>query len=74
MLWTPSSSADVAGYRIYRQDKKTATRVLLEKELITVLNYRDSQAEPDREYEYAIRAIDTHGNESVEVRTEVEIR
>jgi hypothetical protein len=74
LFWAPSPSADVAGYRIYRQDKKTATRLLLQKELITVLSYRDSKVESDLQYEYAIQAVDTHGNESAAVRAEIETR
>ncbi len=74
LLWAPSSSADVAGYKIYRVDKKTAARDLLRKDLITELNYRDSPPEPGGQYEYNIQAIDTHGNESIAVRAEVESR
>lgn len=74
LLWAPSPSPDVAGYRIYRQDKKTATRHLIQKDLIPVLNYRDSQVESDRQYEYEIRAVDSHGNESAAVQAEVETR
>ncbi|MBN1570375.1 MAG: fibronectin type III domain-containing protein [Acidobacteria bacterium] len=74
LLWAPSSSADVAGYRVYRQDNKTGARELLQKNLITVLNCRDSRAEPDRQYEYVIQAVDAHGNESTMVRAEFETR
>jgi hypothetical protein len=74
LLWAPSSSADVAGYRIYRRDNGTASRHLLQKDLITALNYRDSQVEPGRQYEYEIQAVDAHGNESAPARTMVETR
>jgi len=72
LLWAPSASADVAGYRIYRQDKASAVRVLLQKELITIFNHRDSQLEG--QYTYAIQAVDAHGNESALVSAEVEAR
>jgi hypothetical protein len=72
LLWTPSSSVDVAGYRIYRQDKASGARTPLQKELITVLNYRDSPQ--DGQYSYAILTVDTHGNESSLVQAEVELR
>jgi fibronectin type 3 domain-containing protein len=72
LLWAPSSSPDVAGYRIYRQDKTSAARVLLQKELITVFNHRDVQ--PEGHGSYAIQAIDTHGNESALVEAEAEAR
>ena len=70
LLWAPSSSADVAGYRIYRQGKDSGTRVLLQKDLITAFNYRDSQ--PEGDFTYAIQAVDTHGNESALLQAEVE--
>jgi len=70
LLWTPSSSTDVAGYRIYRQDQKTAARTQLQKDLITALSYRDNPAESGS-FEYAICSVDAHGNESAPVRTEV---
>jgi hypothetical protein len=74
LLWAPSSAADVAGYRIYRQDKKTAARILLQKELIAALSFRDTQMESARQYEYTIQAMDTHGNESTQVHTEIETK
>jgi hypothetical protein len=74
LLWNESPAKDVAGYRIYREDKKTASRILLQKELITALSFRDTQTESDKQYEYTIQAMDTHGNESAQVRTEVETK
>jgi hypothetical protein len=74
LLWAPSPATDVAGYRIYREDDKTATRVLLQKELITVLNFRDTHIEPDRRYKYTIQAVDAHGNESPQTQTEIETK
>jgi hypothetical protein len=74
LLWAPSSSPDVAGYRIYRQDKKAATRHLIQKDLIAVLNYRDSPVESGQQFEYEIRAVDSHGNESAAVQAGVDTR
>jgi len=74
LLWAPSPAPDLAGYRIYRKDKKSGASLLLQKELITTVNFRDAQIEPERQYEYTIQAVDTHGNESVQVRTEVETK
>ncbi len=70
LLWAASSSADAAGYRIYREDKTSGVRVPLQKELITVLNYRDSQ--PEGKYSYVIQTVDAHGNESAPVQAEIE--
>jgi len=74
LLWAPSPSADVAGYRIFRKEKGTAGRRPVEAALISGLSYRDSQLQPGKEYEYAITAVDTYGNESPEVTAEVEKR
>ena len=67
LLWTPSPSPDVAGYRIYRREEGTKEKQLLTKELITGLGFRDTDVQSDRKYEYLITAVDTHGNESAEV-------
>ena len=72
LLWTASPSSDVAGYRIYRKEKGTAARQLVQQELIPVLSFRDAQVEPGKEYEYEIRTVDTHGNESPPVLAELE--
>ena len=71
LLWAQSPSEDVAGYRIFRLDKKSAARIPLQKELITALNYRDNR---EGDYSYAIQAVDTHGNESAAVQAEVEMQ
>jgi hypothetical protein len=74
LLWAPSSSSDLAGYRIYRQEKGTAARLLLQPDLIDNLSCRDNGIEPSKEYEYEIRAVDTHGNESSPVTAVVQKR
>ncbi len=72
LLWEPSSSRDVAGYRIWRLEKGTAIRQPVQTELVRQLSFRDSQIEPGKEYQYEIQAVDTHGNESKPVKTELE--
>jgi hypothetical protein len=67
LVWAPSASSDVAGYRIYRQEEGTAGRQLLTKDLLAGLSLRDSDVKSDRRYKYFIKAVDTHGNESAEV-------
>jgi len=74
LLWVPPESPDVAGYRIYRLDKKSGSRALLQKDLITALSVRDKQVESEKQYEYSIQAVDAHGNESAPVRTTLDIR
>jgi hypothetical protein len=66
LLWAPSPSPDVAGYRIYRREEGTTERQLLTKELIAGLSFRDNDVRSDRRYEYLIKAVDKHGNESAE--------
>ena len=67
LFWTPSQSADVAGYRIFR---KTATKngdeasQRLGDGVITGISYRDENVEPSDEYIYEIHAVDGHGNVS----------
>lgn len=72
LLWMPSQSPDVTGYRIYRRDPKTGTITLLQKDPVTVLSFRDRQVDSEAQYEYSILAVDKHGNESTPVRTEVD--
>jgi hypothetical protein len=74
LLWEPSPSKDVAGYRIYRLEKGTTARWPVQTELIHELSFRDSPIDPEKEYEYEIRAVDTYGNESWPVKTEMEKR
>jgi hypothetical protein len=74
LLWAPSSSPDVAGYRIYRREEGASTSRLLEKELIQKLSYRDINADLDKRYEYTIQAVDAYGNASPPLRISVESR
>ena len=62
LLWSPSPSTDVAGYRIYRLEDGKAPGTLLQNELINNLSYRDTRLEG--KWKYSIRAVDAHGNES----------
>ncbi len=66
LIWSPSSSTDLAGYRIYRWERGTTGKQVL-TELTAGLNFRDTEVTAGKEYEYSIKAIDTHGNESEEV-------
>jgi hypothetical protein len=73
LIWSPSSSRDVAGYKVYRQEKGSKTRRILNSELITEFSFRDTSADPGKNWVYIIQAVDTFGNESNEVRSELEI-
>jgi len=74
LLWNPSPSADVAGYRITRREEGTTTRQLLNQELIPDHSYRDKDIHSGKKYEYVLTAIDTSGNESSAVQAETETR
>jgi hypothetical protein len=74
LLWTPSPSSDVVGYRIYRREEGAPSAQPLQSEPIAFLSFRDAGAASNKKYEYSIVAVDAHGNESLAVRTGVDAR
>jgi hypothetical protein len=72
LLWAPSSSSDVVGYRIIRQEKGEEKPQRLQQDLIPSLSYRDAAVESGKLYEYSIQAIDSSGNASSDARVEVQ--
>jgi hypothetical protein len=72
LLWAPSSSEDVAGYRIYRKEKGTSDCQLVNSDLIRSLSFRDHQVVPGKKYEYEILAVDVYGNTSQAVKADAE--
>lgn len=74
LLWAPSPSADLAGYRLYKREKGAIDRQLIQSDLILALSFRDSKVESQKTYEYEIQAVDTHGNTSEIIKTESEQR
>jgi hypothetical protein len=64
LLWSPSPSTDVAGYKITRREEGTTTGQLLQQGLIPGNSYRDINIQPGKKYEYTLTAIDTFGNTS----------
>jgi hypothetical protein len=73
LLWFPSSSPDVAGYRIYRLEDGLSEKRLLKTDLIAIPNFQDGAIKPGKKYEYFLTAVDTHGNESSAVRATVQV-
>ena len=81
LSWAPDMEPDLAGYVVERSlipegtsqgDASPWTRLA---EGVAVPGYSDAQVKPGREYRYAVRAVDRHGNTSaaspsVSVRTE----
>jgi len=74
LLWAPSPSTDLAGYRLYKREKGATDRPLIQSDLIRALSFRDSKVDHEKTYEYEIEAVDTHGNASETVKTESEQR
>jgi hypothetical protein len=74
LLWAPSPSEDMAGYRLYRQEKGTTALQQIQADLVRALSYRDSAIPTGKEYQYEIKAVDTHGNESPAVKADIEKR
>jgi hypothetical protein len=75
LLWNPSPSTDVAGYRISRKENgKDDWKQIPGGLITTVHSYRDRDIIPGGEYEYSIIAVDSHGNKSTAVRAETTIR
>jgi len=68
LLWSPSPSTDVAGYRITKREEGTTTGQLLRQGLISGNSYRDIYIQPDKKYEYTLTAVDTFGNTSSAVQ------
>jgi hypothetical protein len=66
LLWTPSPSPDVAGYRVLRRGDGGEFAPVT-AELVRVPAYRDIGA-GGRGYEYAVRAVDARANESPAAR------
>jgi len=62
LSWQPLLAFDLAGYRVYRSDKKDFTSVAeLGK---TATSWMDGEVDRGKEYRYYLTAFDTSGNES----------
>ena len=67
LIWAPVTSADLAGYNVYRS---TTTGVAVEQmvklnsDLVKSPSYRDSAVASGNTYTYSVSAVDVRGNES----------
>lgn len=63
LIWTPSPSADLAGYRVLRAEAPGATPAAISSELLSQTTYSDAVRAGVR-YTYAVQAVDSAGNVS----------
>jgi hypothetical protein len=63
LIWAPVTSADLAGYNVYRSETNGST-VKLNSELVKSPSYRDSAVSSGKTYVYSVSAVDVRGNES----------
>ena len=63
LIWAPVTSADLAGYNIYRSEMGGAA-VKLNSDLVKTPAYRDAAITTGIRYVYAVSAVDVRGNES----------
>ncbi len=66
LIWAPVTSADLAGYNIYRSESSTPAEkmVKVNSELVKSPSYRDFAVVSGKTYTYAVSAVDVRGNES----------
>jgi len=63
LIWAPASSADLAGYNVYRSESNGQT-ARLNSEPVKLPSYRDMSVTPGTTYSYSVSSIDARGNES----------
>jgi hypothetical protein len=68
LIWAPVTSADLAGYNVYRSETggsgEGAAMVKVNSELVKSPAYRDMAVESGKTYKYMVSAVDARGNES----------
>ena len=67
LIWAPVTSADLAGYNLYRSEAnggEVTTMVKLNSELVKTPSYRDSAVNGGKTYVYSVSSVDVRGNES----------
>ncbi len=62
LSWNPSSSADVSGYRVYRQDSEGPRTPVTA--LLFASSFEDRTLPLEGQFTYSVTAIDLDGNES----------
>ena len=63
LIWFPNSEIDIAGYHIYRKEKKSRF-IRISSDLIRQTSFSDSTVKKGTTYFYKVTAIDQSKNES----------
>ncbi|MFA6530337.1 MAG: fibronectin type III domain-containing protein, partial [Candidatus Micrarchaeia archaeon] len=63
LSWTPSQSANVAGYNVYRSEAGGTLGMKINAALITSAAYTDSSAQNGKTYYYTVRAVSSSGSD-----------
>ncbi len=64
LTWNENRERDLAGYQIYRSEKKGGTVERLTPSLIRRTTFSDESVKPGATYYYSLTAVDQSGNES----------
>jgi hypothetical protein len=64
LIWAPVTTADLAGYNIYRSEGSGGTTTKLNSDLVKSPSYRDFTVESGKTYTYTVSSVDVRGNES----------
>jgi hypothetical protein len=64
LVWAPVTSADLAGYNIYRASGPGEATIQLNIELIKTPSYRDFDVTSGKTYTYELTSVDVRANES----------
>jgi hypothetical protein len=64
LSWSINVEADLAGYRVYRNEQQGQRGMLITPELLLTPAYRDSSVAAGQRYWYTVTAVDRTGNES----------
>ena len=70
LVWAPVTSADLAGYNIYRREASSegngavTAMVKLNTDLVKTPSYRDNAVTSGKTYVYSASSVDVRGNES----------
>jgi len=64
LSWVASTSANVAGYNVYRATTSGGPYTKVNTSLVTVLSYADNAVQAGQAYFYVVTTVDTSNNES----------